>query len=739
MSPADAIPIDAESSVQGQKPPAGWIAAATAAPLLGIAARTVQLRCQRGEYTARLIGGAWWIDPASEAALRLAVGDVTPGPAVAGDGLAALSETQRQRVYDRLEMLNSYQAAMEHKPGNMSMQRFSTRWCETWNLLGDRSDRSDHRKIGRTALYNWLSAYRKHGVMGLSDRRGGARTPADFDGEAQEYFLGLYLKETKPSIPYIYQLVAGEARVQGWRIPKLRTVQAWLKKRIDPKMINAARDPKKFRDRNVPYITRDWTKVPPMGCWIADHRILDIFVPRRKTRKENGREVTKVVFERPWLTCWLDARTWLPVSWIIDFDSPNAQRVASAFVAAVEQHGCPQNVYLDNGKDFRAAAVAGGRPNKKKRKSTTRAKLFDEKRAVSLMEALGVTVHWARPYNAKAKTIEPWFKIVAAQFDRAWPTYLGNCPDNRPEQLKGLRADRVDPKFDLAAVRSAFDDWVNNDYALQTPSPAVAAGGLSALRAFNELRPAGFRPARPSAGELSLLLMRGRRTRVEANGVWAHAFSSYYWSDELENRRCASGRDLARHVVIRYVDGDPRRVYVFDAKTDRFLCVATPYVANGLHPLATPGSADAEQISDALALQSRLAKKTNQQVRDLRQGAKNVLIEAHRRSGEQLGILDDPQSTKTPAPPQIRLVGRGDMARAAAAGEQHEAQRQQLESQRLSLASATGTDDTREAPSGRQAATIFDPWAGLSDRQDNRDPSTLEEVEHDTTDDRSEQ
>jgi len=690
------------------KPPQGWFSVADAAAILGIGERGVRHRCQHGQLQAISAGGhGWWIDPASEPALRIAAGDTQPGPVPSGSEFASLTESQRGRAYARYELIKSYLGGLAHKPASMSKTEFAARWIETWNL-----HHTDARTSKR-ALQRWLAAYRKSGVAGLIDRRGGPREPlqARFSAEAQEYILGLYLKEQRPSIPYIHSLARAVAVEQGWRLPRLRTVQNWIKKRVDCKLLAAGRDPKKFRDRCVPYVKRDWSLVPAMNCWIADHRLLDFFVPRRQVKNIDGRETEVVTYQRPWLTAFLDARSWQPVGWIIAFGAPNAHRVASAFIQAVEKYGVPQHAILDNGKDFRAHEVAGGRNRK------SRQKLFDERRTVPLMESLGVTVHWARPYNAKAKPIEPWFRACVVPFDKTFPTYCGNSPDNRPEQIKELpNADEVKADFDLAFVREAFRRYIEEDYSLRKPSPATAAAGKSPLRAFVELRDPHYQPVTPASETLAMLLTRGKRVRIEANGVFVAAFQNWYISDgpEFERRRGASGRDISKHIAYRYAVGDPSKVSIFDATTDHFLCIATP--KNSIHPLE-----GGDDLADELAAQNRFRRETNARVHELRKGATLLMLDMQRRAGQALGMLDDPKSIKQPAAPRLKLVGNGELDRAAQAGREHKATRRKQDQSAAAFFSevaATGTDPVeRQHPvdplehlaSQTQEETVHDP------------------------------
>jgi len=683
--------------------PEGFIPATLAASIKGVHVRTIRRRCAAGEMAAVRVDGFWYVDPAADPALRLATGETAPAPAAAGDDLAGLSQAQRERAFARMTMARRYLAALEHKPAGMTSREFSLQFAAQW------SAENPANKTGRSALLGWVAAWKAKGIAGLVDRRGGARTPAPFTAEAKSFLLGLYADQHQLTIPYIYTVLLGEAEQQGWNVPALRTVQRWIRKHVDPKLVAAGRDPKMFRDRMTPDIRRDWTLVEAMTAWVADHRQADVWIPRQDDR------TLEWSWARPWLTMFLDCRSWFPVGYAIEFDSPDANRVMGVFGSAIEAWGAPVNVILDNGKDFRARDVAGGRPKRKKAEP----KLFDEKRHTNLMEGCGIHPVWAMPYNARAKIIERFFAIMADAFDRTWPTYCGNSPDRRPEQLKGLKAGQVDTGLlNIDTFRAAFGRWLLDDFSL-APSPAVAARKLSPRRAFMELRPKNFVPARPSAETLSLLLTRSRRAVVGKDGVYVRAFMNHYWSDALEDRRCASGRDIGRHVVYRYRPGDPSKIWVFDFRSDRFLCVAEPYAGAGLHPLAASDD-DRDKLAGAIALQRRTARAANATVKAVRAASRNVLVEAHRRGQESRGILDDPASIKKAPPPVIKLMPGGQMDAAAQAGVEHDRRKEQTRAAAKDLAAllSTGTDAADARPAGPSQGEEFSPWEALAAAED---------------------
>jgi len=407
----------------------------------------------------------------------------------------------------------------------------------------------------------------------------------------------------------------------------------------------------------------------------------------------------------------MDARTWKIVGWMLAYDAPNADRVMAALAAGIEAHGAPAHAILDNGKDFRALDVAGGRRGNR----GPAGRLLPVRRTEGMLGLLGITVHWAKPYNAKAKPIENWFRhALSDEFDRAWPTWCGRRPSERPESLRTLRADHAAGKYPhltIETLRAELAKFIDG-YELRTPGVRGACcGGRSVARAFIELRDPARPAVRVSAEELALLQTRGQRVAVGQNGVWVRHFMDHYWSDdaEFQRRRCASGRDTARHVVYRYRPGDPTRVWIFDARTDRFLCTAAP---RGMaHPLAID-EADRADLAERIAAQNRMRRDDGRMVRDLRAKATNAVLALGRAADAAERIVDDPAAIPRPAAPvRLKLVARGEYARAAdAAGRDRAAERdrRRAEARLAAELAATGTDDQKHA--AQREAAVADPW-----------------------------
>jgi len=215
----------------------------------------------------------------------------------------------------------------------------------------------------------------------------------------------------------------------------------------------------------------------------------------------------------------------------------------------------------------------------------------------------------------------------------------------------------------LEAFREAFNRWLNDDYALRE-SPAEAAKPLSALRAFEELRAPDFVLVRPADEDLALLLMPSKAVCVTANGILVSAFNRHYWADELDDRAGGSSRDRKRKVIYRFDPDDPAQIWVFDAESGRFLARATPYLGEGLHPLAPAGSPESERVSALMAFRRGRENRIRSVVREKREASDNRMLAMTRTAGQVLGLHDDLAGMPTP---QSRITQLTEVSGAAPA------------------------------------------------------------------------
>lgn len=175
-----------------------------------------------------------------------------------------------------------------------------------------------------------------------------------------------------------------------------------------------ARDGEKaLSDKVEPYIKRDASLLDVGDILVADGHKLAFQVINPFTGKPC----------RATLVGFLDWKSTALVGYEIMLEE-NTQCIASALRnAIINLDMIPKIVYQDNGKAFRA-------------KYFTDDKGFTELGFYGLYAKLGIETIFARPYNARSKVIERFFKEFQEGFEKLMPSYVGSSIINKPAYLK---------------------------------------------------------------------------------------------------------------------------------------------------------------------------------------------------------------------------------------------------------------------------------------------------------------
>ena len=135
------------------------------------------------------------------------------------------------------------------------------------------------------------------------------------------------------------------------------------------------------------YIERDYSNITCGKVWVSDHAQIDV-----ACFTDEG----TVVF--PWVTVWRDYKLGKWLGWLLQTGNPNSDHIFQTFYYSASEYGLPEDVIIDNGKDYRSKDFAGGRNHFKVD--------INEGRANSMLNELNVNVHFALPYNAQTKPVE---------------------------------------------------------------------------------------------------------------------------------------------------------------------------------------------------------------------------------------------------------------------------------------------------------------------------------------------
>lgn len=418
------------------------------------------------------------------------------------------------------------------------------------------------RRLGRAAGgrpdgENWRA---------LCDRYRGSRV-YERPGALEAWILlaRLYEHPNKIALSAAYRMarLAWDRNAPGRaaEFPSESAVRHYYDRHADRKAVAIAREGEEYyRNRIAGYIRRQAPEVDEV--WFSDHHIFDAAV--RVLGDDNRWHAV-----RPWLTAWMDWGSLAFVGWQIRAVSPNRDAIERALRVALDHtnYRPPVHLYVDNGKDFKARGFS--RPMLREP---------DVAQLTSVAGILKCKVHFALPYNARAKVIEPRFRIVADQFSRLWESYRGNRPDRRPEAADAAWGD-PDRLPTLAQFREAFGRWYWAMYHTEKSEGEILAG-RSPAEARAQAKP--LRPPLDGDQIHKAFLREAPGLRLVRRGGEVVAFRRTYTSEALwklwDGKTCVRVRvnpDDLSEAWIYTADGqeigmatDPERLPALTEKMD---------------------------------------------------------------------------------------------------------------------------------------------------------------------------
>lgn len=235
--------------------------------------------------------------------------------------------------------------------------------------------------------------------------------------EEIKIFMGLLLHPNRICIGKAIALTKYKLKEQGQSFTPaditFRRYAKWFKDNNYDKWVLARDGEKALSDKVEPYIKRDASLLDVGDILVADGHKLAFQVINPFTGKPC----------RATLVGFLDWKSTALVGYEIMLEE-NTQCIASALRnAIINLDMIPKIVYQDNGRAFRA-------------KYFTDDKGFGELGFYGLYAKLGIETVFARPYNARSKVIERFFKEFQEGFEKLMPSYVGSSITNKPAYLK---------------------------------------------------------------------------------------------------------------------------------------------------------------------------------------------------------------------------------------------------------------------------------------------------------------
>ncbi len=241
----------------------------------------------------------------------------------------------------------------------------------------------------------------------------------------------------------------------------------------------------------------------------------------------------------------------------------------------------PKVVYQDNGRAFRA-------------KYFTDDKGFTELGFQGLYSKLGIETVFARPYNARAKVIERFFKEFQEGFEKLLPSYIGSSIDNKPAYL--LRNEKLHKNRHSVYVPTIdetikmIDMWLN----FKNPQPCPNALDKTIAEVLEERKRQNV-----DINQLDDLMLATEVKTIQRNGI--RFLNCDYFDERLYG--------FKNKVLIKYNLFDLTSIKVYTTKGE-YLC--TTERVTETHPMAKLlGTVkDFEDYKQKIVKQRQLRKKT---------------------------------------------------------------------------------------------------------------------------------
>lgn len=489
-------------------------------------------------------------------------------------------EKSKKIALARLDLLNQWKEFRRKSDNKLQadydfVSLYNTSNSHLFEILG---------KISRGTLHRW-----KNTLNGTEDYT--KLIPQYRYAKVDEYrtcltdeeikiFIGLLLHPNRLCIGKTIALTKYKLQQHGQSyIPAditFRKYANWFKKNNYDKWVLARDGEKALSDKVEPYIKRDASLLEVGDILVADGHVLNFNVINTFTGKPT--RVTLVGF--------LDWKSTALVGYEIMLEE-NTQCIASALRnSIINLDMIPKIVYQDNGRAFRA-------------KYFTDDKGFTELGFQGLYSKLGIETVFARPYNARAKVIERFFKEFQEGFEKLLPSYVGSSIQNKPAYLmrneklhKQLHNDYIPTLDETIKMIDMWLNFKNSQPCPNAPDKTIAEVLESRKRQNIDIN------------LLDDLMLATEVKTIQRNGI--RFLNCDYFDERLYG--------FKSKVLIKYNLFDLTSIKVYTTKGE-YLCTAGRVTKT--HPMAKLlGSVtDFEDYKQKIVRQHQLKKKTVESVK----------------------------------------------------------------------------------------------------------------------------
>ena len=443
--------------------------------------------------------------------------------------------------------------------------------------------------------------------------------------EMKDIFIKFLLHPNKFSVTKAIKLTQHILEKKGIEnIPHIITFRRYAehyKKNNYSRWILFREGEKAYHDKVEAYIERDISKLEVGDVLIADGHTLNFQVINPFTGKPT----------RATLVGFLDWKSTALVGYEIMM-SENTQCIASALRNAIINLGMiPKVVYQDNGRAFKAKYFQSCD--------------FDEEGFNGIYANLGIKSVFAKPYNARAKVIERFFKEFQEEFEKLMPSYIGTSIENKPAWMKrGEKLHRDMHKKltnnyipTIQELIKYIDCWLD----FHNSKPCPNAPQISIKQCLNSVQRHQI-----DKNILNDLMMKTEVRTINKHGITF--LGLHYRSDSILGLRDS--------VYIRYSLFDLTKIHVYSTKGE-FLCIARQ--VEKVHPMANHlGTVqDMEQYKQQIQKQQRQFKKAKKDFLRYfpKEKAEVIEIEPQESLMTEQPIIEKPKRERKLSPRELQM------------------------------------------------------------------------------------
>lgn len=450
------------------------------------------------------------------------------------------------------------------------VQLYNTSNSNIFGILGKISRGTLHRwnaKLGDSEDYTKLLPQYKY--SSINEFR------TSLTDEEIKIFMGLLLHPNRISIGKAISLTKYNLSQKGQNfIPSditFRRYAKWFKDNNYDQWVLMRDGEKSLADKVEPYIKRDASLLEVGDILVADGHKLNFQVINPFTGKPC----------RATLVGFLDWKSTALVGYEIMLEE-NTQCIASALRnAIINLDMIPKVIYQDNGRAFRA-------------KYFTDDKGFNELGFNGLYSKLGIQTVFARPYNARAKVIERFFKEFQEGFERLLPSFTGSSIANKPVYL--MRNEKFHSKLHNDFVPTVdetikmIDMWLS----FKNSQPCSNASDKTIQEVLDERQKQNI-----DINLLDDLMLATEIKTIQRNGI--RFLGCNYFDERLYG--------FKSKVLIKYNMFDLTKIKVFTVKCE-YLCTAERVTE--IHPMAKIFGTveDLEDFKQKIEKQKALKRRT---------------------------------------------------------------------------------------------------------------------------------